>query len=36
MLPYATGLRRTEAARLKVCDIDSSLMLIHVRQGKGG
>lgn len=35
MLLYATGLRRTEAARLKVCDIDSSLMLIHVRQGKG-
>jgi integrase/recombinase XerD len=35
MLLYATGLRRTEASRLKVCDIDSSLMLIHVRQGKG-
>jgi integrase len=35
MLLYATGLRRTEASRLRVCDIDSSLMLIHVRQGKG-
>jgi integrase len=28
-------LRRAEAAHLKVSDIDSSLMLIHVRQGKG-
>src|SRR5580658_603311 len=35
MLLYATGLRRAEAAHLKVGDIDSSLMLIHVRQGKG-
>ena len=35
MLLYATGLRRTEAATLKVSDIDSSLMLIHVHQGKG-
>jgi integrase/recombinase XerD len=35
MLLYATGLRRAEAANLKVSDIDSSLMLIHVRQGKG-
>lgn len=35
MLLYATGLRRTEAARLKISDIDSSLMLIHVRHGKG-
>jgi site-specific recombinase XerD len=35
MLLYATGLRRAEAAHLKVSDIDSSLMLIHVRQGKG-
>jgi integrase/recombinase XerD len=35
MLLYATGLRRAEAANLKVGDIDSSLMLIHVHQGKG-
>ncbi len=35
MLLYATGLRRTEAAKLKVSDIDSSLMLIHVHLGKG-
>jgi len=35
MLLYATGLRRAEASTLKLCDIDSSLMLIHVRQGKG-
>jgi integrase len=35
LLLYATGLRRAEAAHLKVSDIDSSLMLIHVHQGKG-
>jgi hypothetical protein len=35
MLLYATGLRRAEATNLKVSDIDSSLMLIHVHQGKG-
>ena len=35
MLLYATGLRRAEAANLKVSDIDNSLMLIHVHQGKG-
>ncbi|MFL6302319.1 MAG: tyrosine-type recombinase/integrase [Candidatus Sulfotelmatobacter sp.] len=35
MLLYATGLRRAEAAHLKISDIDSSLMLIHVHQGKG-
>ena len=32
---YATGLRRSEVAHLKVSDIDRSLMLIHVHQGKG-
>jgi integrase/recombinase XerD len=33
---YATGMRRAELARLKVEDIDSPRMVIHVRQGKGG
>lgn len=32
---YATGLRREELVRLKVEDIDSGRMLVHVRQGKG-
>ena len=35
MTLYSTGLRRSEAARLKVDDIDSSRMIIHVLQGKG-
>ena len=35
MLLYATGLRRAEAVRLKINDVDTSLMLIHVHQGKG-
>jgi integrase/recombinase XerD len=33
---YATGMRRSELARLKIADIDSKRMVIHVRQGKGG
>lgn len=35
MVLYATGLRRTEASLLKVTDIDSERMVIHIRQGKG-
>jgi integrase/recombinase XerD len=33
---YSTGMRRAELCRLKVEDIDSTRMLIHIRQGKGG
>jgi site-specific recombinase XerD len=36
MMLYATGLRRAEMSHLKVSDIDSKRMVIHVRQGKGG
>ena len=35
MTLYATGVRRAELARLKVSDIDSQRMVIHVRGGKG-
>src|SRR5678810_155198 len=35
MTLYATGLRREELCRLKVADIDSKRMVVHVRQGKG-
>lgn len=35
MVLYATGIRRTEASLLKVTDVDSERMVIHVRQGKG-
>ena len=36
MTLYATGLRRAELCRLKVADIDSERMVIHVLEGKGG
>ena len=36
MMLYATGLRRAELCHLKVSDIDSERMVIHVHQGKGG
>ena len=35
MALYATGLRRAELAHLKVTDIDSERMVIHVKGGKG-
>src|SRR6516225_2644458 len=35
MLLYATGMRRAELTHLKVNDIDSQRMVIHVRGGKG-
>lgn len=34
-LVYSTGLRVGEVVRLRVEDIDSKRMLIHIRQGKG-
>ena len=36
MVLYATGMRRAEVARLKIADIDSQRMIIHVVNGKGG
>ena len=35
MVTYSAGLRISEAARLKITDIDSSRMLLRVDQGKG-
>ena len=35
MTTYAAGLRRSELVRLKVTDIDSSRMMIRIRQAKG-
>ena len=36
MVLYGTGMRRAEIARLKIADIDSQRMVIHVVNGKGG
>jgi len=36
MALYSTGMRRSELACLRVEDIDSERMLIHIRKGKGG
>src|SRR6202048_5559503 len=35
MTLYATGVRRAELTRLKVSDIDSQRMVIHIQGGKG-
>jgi integrase len=35
MVLYGTGMRRSEVARLKIADIDSPRMVIHVVNGKG-
>ena len=35
MTLYATGMRRAELARLKIRDIDSQRMVIHIQGGKG-
>ncbi len=36
MTLYATGIRCSELCHLKVSDIDSQRMVIHVHKGKGG
>jgi site-specific recombinase XerD len=36
MITYSSGLRASEAARLKITDIDSKRMLVRIQQGKGG
>ena len=36
MRMYASGLRAAETIRLRITDIDSKRMLIHVHNGKGG
>jgi integrase/recombinase XerD len=35
MTLYSTGMRRSELTHLKVGDVDSQRMVIHIRQGKG-
>jgi|SRR6516164_3569906 site-specific recombinase XerD len=36
MVLYGTGMRRAEVARLKIADVDSQRMVLHVVNGKGG
>ena len=35
-ITYSSGLRISEAARMKLSDIDSKRMMVRIRQGKGG
>jgi integrase/recombinase XerD len=35
MTLYATGARRAEVAHLKISDIDSQRMVIHIREARG-
>ena len=35
MTLYATGVRRSELTHLRIQDIDSERMVVHVRGGKG-
>ena len=36
MVLYGTGMRRAEVARLKIVDVDSQRMVLHVVNGNGG
>ena len=36
MTLYGTGVRRAECAALKLTDIDSARMVVHIQDGKGG
>jgi integrase/recombinase XerD len=36
MIMYSSGLRISELMNLKITDIDSKLMMVYIRQGKGG
>jgi integrase len=36
MTLYATGVRRAELTALKIADVDSARMVLHIQQGKGG
>ena len=36
MTLYSTGMRRSEVTRLRLEDIDSERMMVHIRKGKGG
>lgn len=36
MMTYSSGLRISEAARLKIIDIDSKRMVVRIMRGKGG